>query len=171
MEGLRGDPGGRGGGSGAVVAVPYLEAHQDAEVPGGHVLDLVQHVKVPPSRGRAGVCRGALGRAWLKGELSPPPAPGGLGTGMGTVLTLLAPGGRWGPEGARAGLASWQRGEAMGGSVLCRVCHGNLAAASWGCGDTARPPPQGSGPLGAAPGGRSVRWWGPQCPRGNCSTP
>lgn len=50
-------------------------------------------------------------------------------------------------------MVSWRQKEAMGGSVLCRVCHGNRAAASWGRGDTARPPPQGSGPLGAAPGG------------------
>lgn len=43
-------------------------------------------------------------------------------------------------------MVSWRQREAMGGSVLCRVCHGNRAAASWGRGDTARPPPQDSGP-------------------------
>lgn len=45
---------------GRLGPAPYLEAQQDAEVPGGHVLDLVEHVELLPGRGGDGIHRGAL---------------------------------------------------------------------------------------------------------------
>lgn len=70
---------------GCLGPAPYLEAQQDAEVPGGHVLDLVEHVELLPGWGGDGIHRGAL--AWgdtAEGAaLSPLPAPrepSGMGT-------------------------------------------------------------------------------------------
>lgn len=174
---------------GRLGPAPYLEAQQDAEVPGGHVLDLVEHVELLPGRGGDGIHLGAL--AWgdtAEGAaLSPLPAPrepSGMGTGpwglgahparpVGTRGAGGDAGEGW--AGVLAGRERQQAGQRPAGRAM--------GTGQWPPGDTGDAgtspghPRQGCGPpaprAGVAAGASQAHKprWGPHSAGGACSIP